>query len=317
MAQPVVSIVMPCFNGLSHLPTSVGSVLAQTFADWELIVVDDGSTDQSHTWLQSQEDRRLVVLRQSNRGVSAARNLGIQHATGKYIAFLDADDTWAPPFLETMVAALETQARAVLAYCGWQNVGLSGGRGQPFVPPDYETPEKQEKLFAGCRWPIHATLIRRPAIMAAGGFNQTLKNAEDYALWLEIASKAPIVKVPQVLARYHFHGSGQASSNRLRAAEQLLAAQRAYVRSHPDFAHRMGRAKIRSLMYGQLLHTGFDCYWKRDLVTARAIFRRSMAAGYGSFRHWMYMLPALLPRSIHQWLIEVLETEGSCDKQDS
>ena len=309
--KPVVSIIMPCFNGLPHLPVSVGSVLSQTFADWELIVVDDGSTDQSHAWLQAQNDRRLVVLRQSNQGVSAARNLGVQHASGHYIAFLDADDTWTPRFLETMVAALAARPQAVLAYCGWQNIGLSGGRGQPFIPPDYETPEKAEKLFAGCRWPIHAALTSRSAIQAAGGFDRALKNAEDYALWLEIATQAPIVKVPEVLAYYHFHGAGQASSNKLRAVEQLLAAQRTYAKKHPDFARQLGSARLRQLIYDNLIRAGFDSYWKRDLVTARAIFRRTMLARYGSAREWLYMLPALLPLALHERLIAFLENDKS------
>ncbi|KAI5916685.1 glycosyltransferase family 2 protein [Thauera sp. 2A1] len=315
--QPAVSIVMPCFNARAHLPMSFSSVLAQTFDDWELIVVDDGSTDRSYEWLKGQRDHRLVVLQQTNQGVSAARNAGLGLARGEYVTFLDADDTWAPRFLETMLAALAAQPQAALAYCGWQNVGLPGGRGQPFVPPEYETPDKEEKLFAGCRWPIHAAMVRRPAIMSAGGFNRTLKNAEDYALWLEIGAKAPIVRVPEVLAYYHFHGAGQASSNKLRAVEQLLAAQQAYVRRHADFASRLGRTRVRKAMYQNLLRAGFDSYWKRDLVTARTIFRRAMLARYGSPRDWLYMLPALLPLSVHHWLIRLLDEDSPHDLEGS
>lgn len=316
-AQPAISIVMPCFNARDHLPMSFSSVLAQTFDNWELIVIDDGSRDRSYEWLKAQGDHRLVVHQQTNQGVSAARNAGLGLARGEYVAFLDADDTWAPRFLETMLAALAAQPEAALAYCGWQNVGLAGGRGQPFVPPEYETADKEEKLFAGCRWPIHAAMVRRPAIMSAGGFNRTLKNAEDYALWLEIAAKAPIVRVPEVLAYYHFHGAGQASSNKPRAVEQLLAAQQAYVRTHPDFAKRMGRAGLRRLMYGNVLRAGFDCYWRRELVAARAIFRRAMRARYGSPRDWLYMLPALLPLAAHSRLIRLLDDDDGRDVQGS
>lgn len=315
--QPTVSIVMPCFNALAHLPVSLASVVAQTLSDWELIVIDDGSTDRSFDWLQSQKDDRLVIVHQSNQGVSAARNAGLRLARGEYVAFLDADDTWAPSFLEAMLAALAAQPQAALAYCGWQNVGLSGGRGQPFVPPDYEAQDKQEKLFAGCRWPIHAAMTRRTEILSAGGFNQSLKNAEDYALWLEIAAKAPIVRVPEVLSYYHFHGAGQASSNRLRAVEQLLAAQQAYLDMHPDFARRLGRSRVRKLIYDRVIRAGFDSYWKRDLITARAIFRRAVVAGYGSPRDWLYMLPALLPLSMHRRLIRLLEDHEPCDTQGS
>lgn len=296
---------MPCFNGAAHLPASVGSVQAQTFADWELIVVDDGSTDGSFDWLQGQTDPRLVVVRQPNQGVSAARNAGLAQASAPYVAFLDADDTWAPTFLECMLAALQSQPQAVLAYCGWQNLGLSGRRGQPFVPPDYETPDKRETLFAGCRWPVHAALARRDAVRSAGGFNPALKNAEDYALWLEIAGTAPIVRVPAVLAFYHFHGGEQASANRARAALHLLRAQQQYLGRHPDFASQLGRARQRELLYGGLLRTGFECYWKRDLPAARTVFRRAMRAGYGKPRDWAYMLPALLPEPLHRALLQL------------
>jgi len=89
---PLVSIVMPCYNAAAHLPDSVGSVLAQSVGDWELIAVDDGSTDDTLAWLQAQPDARIRLLTQTNQGVSAARNAGLDAARGDYVAFLDADE---------------------------------------------------------------------------------------------------------------------------------------------------------------------------------------------------------------------------------
>lgn len=294
---------MPCFNAREHLPRSVGSVLAQSFQDWELIAVDDGSSDQTLVWLQSQTDPRIRVLSQPNRGVSAARNAGLERAGGELVAFLDADDTWAPSFLATMQAALLCSADAVLAYCGWQNLGLPGGQGLPFVPPDYETPAKRELLFASCRWPIHAALVRRAAVLAAAGFDTRLKNAEDFALWLRVAGDAPITRVSEVLAYYHFHGDGQASAHAARAAMQHLAAQRQYLSERPRFAAALGRRRARELTLGRLLLCGYAHYWKRDLRNARPIFRAVMRQGYGTVKDWMHMLPALLPQSWHRRLL--------------
>ncbi|MHB8759617.1 MAG: glycosyltransferase family 2 protein, partial [Thiobacillus sp.] len=228
-ANPVVSIVMPCYDAAAHLPASVSSVLAQTFTDWELVAVDDGSRDGTLAWLKAQRDPRLRVLSQPNRGVSAARNAGLAAARGRYVAFLDADDTWARDFLEAMIAAMRARPDAVLAYCGWQNVGRADKASAPFLPPDYEDSDKAENLFAGCRWPIHAALVRREAVTAANGFDPALRNAEDYALWLHVGLSGPIVRVPRVLAFYHFHGEGQASDNPVRAALHHLDAQRAYL----------------------------------------------------------------------------------------
>jgi glycosyltransferase involved in cell wall biosynthesis len=313
---PQVSVIMPCYNAAAFLPASVGSVLAQTFPDWELVAVDDGSQDDTLAWLRSQSDARIRVLAQENRGVSAARNVGLGNARAPLVAFLDADDTWDRDFLKTMVGALEQHPDAVLAYCGWQNLGIPGPRGQPFTPPDYETPDKMERLFAGCRWPVHAALSRRQAILSAGAFDPSLKNAEDYALWLELAWRAPIVRAPRVLAFYHFHGGAQASGNRARAALHLLAAQKSFLRRHPGFSRHLGWRGRRRIMYGGLLRTGYDCYWKRDMPAARALFRGAMAAGYGRLSDWKYMLPALLPLGWHQRLLGI-DAGGEADSARS
>ena len=305
--MPTVSVIMPCYNAARFLPTSVGSVLAQTFTDWELIIVDDGSTDGTRQWLSVQQDPRISVIRQPNRGVSAARNAGLQVAQGRYVAFLDADDTWSPRFMDRMLAALRARPEAVLAYCGWQNIGLPGPRGEPFVPPDYENEAKGETLFRGCRWPIHAALTQLRAVQAAGGFDPGLNSAEDYALWLRVALASPIIRVPEVLAYYHFHGGGQASSDRARAALQHLRAQQQFLRQNRAFHAKLGKKRARTLMMGELLQKGFECYWQRNLPAARTIFRTVMRHGYGTLRDWQYMLPALLPEAVHRWLLRLAE----------
>jgi glycosyltransferase involved in cell wall biosynthesis len=304
---------MPCFNAAAHLPQSVGSVLAQTLADWELIAVDDGSSDGTLAWLQARTDPRIHVLSQTNRGVSAARNAGLAQARGEYVAFLDADDTWAPHFLAAMLTALRPRPEAVLAYCGWQNLGREGARGEPFIPPDYENAAKAEALFTGCRWPIHAALVKRDAVAAAGGFDPGLKNAEDFALWLEVGTAAPIVHVPEVLAFYHFHGGTQASANRGQAALHHLRAQQRFLARHPDIHARLGRRHTRGLMLGELLARGYACYWKREMGAARQIFRAVMQHGYGTLRDWKYMLPAWLPEAWHRKMIGLREQETRQD----
>lgn len=308
--NPTVSIIMPCYNAAAHLPASIGSVLAQTCADWELIAVDDGSNDATLAWLQAQTDSRIRVCRQSNQGVSVARNTGLAAARGRYVAFLDADDTWATDFLDKLLAALQGRPDAVLAYCGWQNLGRTGARGEPFVPPDYENASKAETLFAGCRWPIHAALVKREAVLEANSFDPVLKNAEDYALWLRVATAAPIVRVPEVLAYYHFHGGNQASQDHARAALQHWQVQRQYLATHPELGAALGAARIRTLTSGELLKRGYECYWRRDLTAARLIFRTVMKQGYGTLTDWRYMLPAWLPESWHRRLI------GQRDRSD-
>lgn len=304
---------MPCFNAEAHVLRGVSSALDQTMADIELIVVNDGSTDESLRILETVEDLRLKVINQPNRGVSAARNRGIEEAGGEYIAFIDTDDTWHPTCLEKLYRTLESCPTAALAYCGWQNVGLPGGRGKPYVPPDYEHSDKIVHLLLTCPWPIHAALTRRKFIVKAGGFDERFSNAEDYRLWLQIASCHEIVRVPQVLAYYHFHEGTQASKNRATAARDNWLVKKEFLRRNPAVLEKLGWRRIRQLTDGLLLASGFECYWDRDLVSARRIFRLVMKTGYGNLRDWMYMLPALLPLFVHRDLIRILERNGSSD----
>ena len=302
---PQVSIVMPCFNARQHLPSSVASVLAQTFADWELIAVDDGSQDDTLVWLKAQTDPRIRWVSQPNRGVSAARNAGIALARGRFLAFLDADDTWHREFLLTMTGALHERPDAVLAYCGWQNLGLTGGRGQPYVPPDYEADGKLGRLFGNCGWPIHACLTRRDAILAAGGFDPRFKTSEDFLLWLKIAKDQAICRVPEVLAYYHFHGAAQATGDQARVAINHFRAQRAFMDECPLDAAKIPVAQREHSTMGRLVERGLECHWRGDFEAAREIFRAAFALGNRDARHLKYLLPSLLPRPLHRMLVSI------------
>ena len=305
-----ISIIMPCHNSAEHVAASVASALGQTFGDTELIAVDDGSGDATLDILNAIDDPRLRIIAQENRGVSAARNRGLDAAQGDYVAFLDADDSWDPSCLEKLHALLSRHPEAVLAYCGWRNIGLSGGRGEPYIPPDYEGPGKLEALFASCPWPIHATLTRRAAITAAGGFDTRFVTSEDYLLWLGIALDRPIVRVPEVLAFYHFHAGQQATGDAMRLALDHWQVQREFLAAHPGVAGRLGPRKVRELTHGELLDKGLACYWDRNLEAARPIFRRVMRTGYGKPQDWKLMLPALLPLSLHRALVQLADRDS-------
>ena len=311
---PAISVIMPCLNSEQYIHDSIASALAQTERALELIVVDNGSTDETLSVVRAIGDPRIRVLRQPRRGVSAARNMGIDAAQGEFIAFLDSDDTWRPDCLSKLRDKLVAYPDAVLAYCGWQNVGLPGARGEPFVPPEYETPGKRLALFTDCRWPIHGALARRKAIRGVA-FDTTLSVGEDYLLWLEVATRGPIVRVPEVLAFYNFRQTGQATSNRAQAALGLLRAQERYLALHPEFPVELGRARLRNIMLSALLARGLDCYWKRDLRCARAIFRRVLQEHFGTLKNWKYLLPALLPYPMHEVLVRLADRSASQAKR--
>jgi len=302
-----VSVIMPCLNGEQYIRTAIDSVLTQTFTDFELIVVDNGSTDSTHEILNSITDERLKVFHLPVMGVSLARNLGLKHAVGSLIAFLDCDDTWSSDFLEKMCARLEANSNAVLAYCGWQNVGLAGPRGEPFIPPDYETPDKLAALLEGCRWPIHGCVTRRRAITAAGNFNTQLTIGEDYLLWMEVSAMGPIIRVPEVLAKYLHHGGDQATRNRALFVLDTLRAKQIFLERHPEVVTRLGSDKIEMLTWGKLIQQGNELHWRGDLENARPVFRKALKAGRGSFPAILRMLPSLLPLRVHRAILAAKE----------
>lgn len=307
-----ISVIMPCYNAGAHLKRGVESALDQTYGDIELIVVNDGSTDSSLGILNGINDPRIKVITQTKSGVCRARNRGLREATGGYIAFLDADDTWDKTCLEKLLGALLSDPDAMISYCGWQNVGLPGGQGKPYLPPEYEGTDKARYLLGSCPWPIHAALTRKSAITEAGGFDERFSNAEDYGLWLKIALSNRIVRVPEVLAYYWFHGGAQASKNRARAACENWLVQTEFLKRHPEIRKKLGRSLERSLVHGELLKRGYICYWDRDLEAARKIFRAVMKTGYGTVMDWKYMLPSVLPMPVHRLLLRVFESgEGA------
>lgn len=301
-----ISVVIPCYNGSDFLRTAIDSALNQTHANPEVVVVNDGSTDDSLAIMKSY-GTRIHIVNQPNGGLPAARNAGIRAASGDLFAFLDADDWWDTDFLSKMSKALDANPKAAIAYCGWKNVGLSGGRGEPFIPPDYESmPDKTEKLFCNPRWPVHAAMIRRDALLKAGLFDPELQSCEDFALWLRTAIPHPIVRVPEVLAYYRHHGN-QMISNRSRIALSHFNVQCAYLIDHPEIADTFTPDTLSALTKGELLMRGYACYWQRDLPAARKIFRAVMKQGYGTLADWKYMLPAWLPESWHRGLISLLD----------
>jgi glycosyltransferase involved in cell wall biosynthesis len=302
----LISVIMPCYNAAPYVQQAIESVACQSYGNVELIFVDDGSTDASAaiaTNLKKQHNGRVTFLCTDRKGPYPARNFGLSHAQGEFVAFLDADDYWTDDFLEKLHSRL-VAANAVLAYCGWQNVGATDRTNEPYIPPDYEQGDKLELLLrAASPWPIHAALMRRSVIDEVGGFDTNFATCMDYDLWLRIGASRPIVRVPEVLAYYRFHPGGQITSKQWRQAENVWLVKKKFVAASPQLVARFSRQRLRELIDGALLRRGYDCYWRRDLVSARRIFRRSLQTGGWKLKDLKYLLPALLPEGFYLSLI--------------
>jgi len=298
---PTISVVMPCYNSAGSVGAAIDSVLGQTYPRVQLVVVDDGSTDASAEVIRDYGDR-VTALFQENRGPGPARNRGIAAATGELLAFLDADDYWREDCLRTLQRAL-SEAGADIAYCGWQNMGAPGGRGEPYIPPDYEQMDKVERFLSGCPWPIHACLLRTEQVRAVGGFDERWTTSMDYDLWLRLGSFKRLVRVEEVLAFYRHHGESQITRNRARIVKNTWRIQRAFVDVHRDAVDHLGTSRLWELMEAKVLRSGYECFWQRDLDDAHAIFRHALRVGGWGIRDLKYLVPSLLPQPWYRILV--------------
>jgi glycosyltransferase involved in cell wall biosynthesis len=185
-----VSVVIPTFNRGWCLGEAVDSVLGQRWSDYELIVVDDGSTDET-TELLASYGRRIRVLRQANRGVSAARNLGIRASAGRLVAFLDSDDLWLPQKLAAQVAYFEEHPDALI--CQTEELWVRKGvRVNPGLRHRKAAGMIFERSLELCLVSPSAAMVRRELFDQVGLFDERLPACEDYDLWLRISCRYPI-----------------------------------------------------------------------------------------------------------------------------
>ncbi|MCC7359780.1 MAG: glycosyltransferase family 2 protein [Anaerolineales bacterium] len=224
--MPTVSVIMAAYNAAPYLAAAVNSVLAQTERAWELIVVDDGSTDDTPAVLaRYSDDPRFSVIAQANGGPAAARNRGLEAAQGTLIALLDADDVWRPGYLAAMRAALEADPQAVAAFAGWQYMDASG------APLPQVVIAQAEGLAEALSWrnPLvpSGAVIRRAALEQCGGFDPALRGVEDWDLWLRLAAVGGLVVVPQVLVFYRTHAENLSDQ-----VDGMEANQRALLAKH-------------------------------------------------------------------------------------
>lgn len=209
--MPTISVIVPAYNSQNTILETIASIQKQTFTDFELIVINDGSSDRTLELIQTVLDPRLKVASYENGGVSVARNCGISLATGEYITFIDADDLWTPDKLELQLAALHQHPAAGVAYswtCFMDRQGKFFHDDRPiyFAGNVYAELLKTNFLLSGSN-----PLIRRTALADVGKFDPTLTHAEEWDLYLRLAAKYDFVVVPKTQIFYR-QTAGSASA---------------------------------------------------------------------------------------------------------
>jgi glycosyltransferase involved in cell wall biosynthesis len=241
-----VSVILPVYNGAKTIRETIDCALRQSFADFELIVVDDGSHDSTLAIVGEFRDPRLKVRTYPNAGLAASRNRGVHLSRGELLAFLDADDIWLPEKLEAQVAALDEHPDAALAYVWTDYIDEEGRlihRGQR---PSHTGWVRDALLLTDFIETGSNPVVRRRTLLQCGGFDESLQAAEDWDLWLRLATRHPFVVVKRPLVLYRIHQAAMSSADVLRQERSSLAViERAFHSSEaPQHLRRLSVANL-------------------------------------------------------------------------
>lgn len=237
----LVSVVIPAYNAEETLDETLRSVRAQTHGTLEIIIVDDGSTDSTRALAERHAavDQRVQVLHQPNAGVAAARNAGWQQARSGFIAFVDADDLWAPTKIERQLRALQAAGpRAGLAYAWTVRIDANGVAGRSYGGTDFEGDVLSTILRTNFICCGSNVLVRRDALIDAEGFSSRLRAAgfegcEDWSLTCRIAENYLFVRVPEFLVGYRDRPNSMSSQHQRMFRSHMLAC-REFAARRPD-----------------------------------------------------------------------------------
>ncbi len=215
--MPKVSVIIPAYNAMTYLPETLESVLQQTFTDFEVLIVDDGSSDNIVQWANGLTDDRVKFIFQSNEGVSTARNLAISKASGDYIAFLDADDLWEKTKLEKQAQFLDDNPTVGLV-ATWMILTDEQGNPGAEVKIDFEQGNIRKELIEISLIPCGSIpMVRRVCFDEVGLFDPTLRFGEDWEMWTRIAADYDFGLIKETLVYYRQH-----SKNSSKNSQQIL-----------------------------------------------------------------------------------------------
>jgi glycosyltransferase involved in cell wall biosynthesis len=275
MGKELISVVIPNYNHAHFLGDAIRSALAQTYTAVEIIVVDDGSTDDSRALVES-FGARVRYLWQANRGLSGARNTGIMAAQGEYIALLDADDFWEPNYLATVHALLAVDPTLGAVYTGQQFVN---SQGEALSQPSVATVGRDQlydRLLDGEFFAPSAVLVRRSCFTTVGLFDESLRASEDWDMWLRVAHAYPFAGIAQPLLNYRVHGNNMSADPAYMLRYQTMVVSKHFGAPEGDPA---SWPQDRQRAWAATAYFAAQGYFLRgDQSTGRAYLRQAFEA---------------------------------------
>jgi glycosyltransferase involved in cell wall biosynthesis len=320
--MPEVSIVLATYQHAAYVAEAVESALAQTYTDREVIVVDDGSTDETAEVLSGFGDRIIVQAHPRNRGLAAARNTGIRASRGKYVAFLDADDVWLPHKLDSQIPIFEQNEAVGLVGSDMlifdkNGVRPSGAFEQVRPPSGFVFPI----LFSSVGRSTVLTptvVVRRACFDDVGFFDETLMGAEDHDMWLRISRKWAFEFVCEPLVRYRM-SANQLHKQLERHLTNAIRVQEKALAESPEL-HDLGLPALDRCLYDMYLQLCSVYLLNGKRWEARSVLRHYRQTRGRTARYWRMALAAMLPWSALRELVRLRSLirggrAGECERR--
>jgi len=282
--RPIVSVIIPTYNRAKCIKRAIGSVLNQTYKNVEIIVVDDGSTDNTKEVLKTFiESKKIKYFYQKNKGPSAARNLGIKNSKGEYIAFLDSDDEWLPEKLGKQIRLFQNSKDKKLGFVGCNVIVVMETTGDLFK---YKFPRYKnffEFLLSGpFMWTPSIILTKKKIIEAVGLFDENLRFYEDWDIWIRIARKYNFDLISDYLIKYYLDLEPSWLVG-LESTDYVIQKFQQYYQKFP---------KLYSIFF-RLLGSLYIIH-KGDVRKGRKLFLESMKYNRFNIRSYFYFLLSFL-----------------------
>jgi glycosyltransferase involved in cell wall biosynthesis len=305
MDDVTVSAILPCFNAAATIEPTVRSILAQTLAELEVVAVDDGSADETGDILRrlAATDRRLVVIQQANAGQAAARNRAVAASRGRYLAFIDADDLWAPSKLVRQLALIEARPEVALCYTSGYMIDDAGAvLGAIDVSPAYRG-RCLRRLIRRNNIVASSVMLRRAAFERAGGFDERLRACENWDLWIRVAREGELDYLAEPLTFYRVHDGNMTKSTARMRDNSLLMLDKV----SRSLGGEVGglEAMIREAKSIAYYKSGNAFLVKFEMASARSDLWRSLRLDWGRREAYVPFLKSLMGKPLYRALRRV------------
>ena len=305
--MPEVSVIIPAHNSADYIGEALESVFDQTYTDYEVIVVDDGSTDGTADVVRKFGDR-VVYAYQENGGAASARNHGIELARGKFVAFLDADDVWLPDKLEKQIRLFENNPDLGLVFT--ENY-LFDEQGIYCDSLDKKfrlmSGDLAQSIFMNSGVATPTVMVRREVFKKLGTFDESLTQAEDDNMWIRITShyRGMLVDEPLVKIREH---QGRISHDHIKLFDSILRSVELLQSKYGETVRNKIGPMLSSKLAQVHFHKGYAQFDRGEFAAARWSFREAIKAKPFAYRPWVFVLLSYFPRGLQDWLKRVRRT---------